>query len=110
MALRTLNGKVALITGASSGMGRATALALAEQGTRLVCCDLTAKANPAGFEKDLETSTSNLINQRGGEAVFQQVDISHPLEIEGAFQECITVSKVSGLESLQALDKGVEYL
>src|ERR1700744_6022221 len=35
----TLEGKVSVITGAGSGIGRATAIAFAQQGSRLVLCD-----------------------------------------------------------------------
>lgn len=62
MSARRLEGKVALVTGASSGLGRAIALAFAEQGTRFIlCADLTGEP-PAGET----TSTVDLIKQRHG--------------------------------------------
>jgi len=39
----TLEGKLALVTGAGSGIGRATAVALAEKGARVVACDVDAE-------------------------------------------------------------------
>ena len=42
--MNTLNGKVALVTGASSGLGRATAGLLAEAGAQVVIADLNADA------------------------------------------------------------------
>ncbi|KAK7894334.1 hypothetical protein LTR67_006095 [Exophiala xenobiotica] len=89
MADKTLNGKVALVTGASSGMGRGIALGLADRGVSVICFDLKPEANPTGFEKDLEISTSDMIKKQGGQAVFFQVDISQPSQIEHAFIEAI---------------------
>ncbi|KAK7905445.1 hypothetical protein LTR67_000167 [Exophiala xenobiotica] len=86
MARETLDGKVALVTGASSGMGRSISLSLAEQGVSVICCDLKPEANPAGFEKDLHVTTANLIKKQGGEAIFFKVDVAQMSEIEYAFK------------------------
>lgn len=61
-----LSGKVALITGAASGLGRAMALLLAEQGARVAAADL----NAAGGE-----GTVAEIAAAGGEAAFFPLDV-----------------------------------
>jgi NAD(P)-dependent dehydrogenase (short-subunit alcohol dehydrogenase family) len=62
-----LKGKVAIITGAGSGIGEATALLFAEEGAKVVVADI----NPAGGE-----GTAAQIRQKGGEAAFIHADIS----------------------------------
>lgn len=91
MSQNRLEGKVALVTGASSGMGRATALSLAREGAILVCCDLKAEANPNGYEKDLAETTVDVITKNGGNAIFQKVDISNFEQVEAAFEKTAQV-------------------
>jgi NAD(P)-dependent dehydrogenase (short-subunit alcohol dehydrogenase family) len=66
--------KVAIVTGASSGHGRATSLALAREGAKLVCADLRRAPRPEGY--DSEESTDELIVANGGEAIFVETDIT----------------------------------
>ncbi len=67
MSLFSLQGKHALITGASRGLGQAMALGLAEAGAKVVC----ASSSPGGCEQ-----TVAAIKQAGGEAVELSADLS----------------------------------
>lgn len=67
-------GKVALITGAGNGIGRATALAFANSGARLVLVDRDAAAGEA---------TAGIIRQQGGEARFVAADVTRSAEVAG---------------------------
>jgi NAD(P)-dependent dehydrogenase (short-subunit alcohol dehydrogenase family) len=67
-----LNGKVAVITGAGSGIGRATALRLARDGASIIVADW----NEAGA-----TETVSLVEQAGGKAAAVKVDVTKPAEI-----------------------------
>ena len=62
-----------VVTGAGSGIGRATALGFAANGARVVAADL----NPAAV-----TSVAGLVRERGGEAHARQVDVASALSME----------------------------
>lgn len=62
-----LDDKVALVTGAGRGIGRATALLFAEEGARVVLMDLRA---------ELARETAGLITERGGEATVVVGDVT----------------------------------
>ncbi|KAL9028596.1 MAG: hypothetical protein Q9196_003069, partial [Gyalolechia fulgens] len=62
-----LEGKVAVVTGSSSGLGRAIALLFAAEGAKLIiCADLTPHANP-DYDKDGAVTTHDLICQQHGD-------------------------------------------
>jgi len=67
--------QVAIVTGASSGNGRAIAIRLAQSGMHIVCADLTPEARSDGFEDDRETPTHEVIRANGGWAVFEECDV-----------------------------------
>ena len=76
-----LQNKVALITGASSGIGRETALLFASEGAKVVCVDI----NDAGGQE-----TVAMIQERNGEAIYVHADVSQAADCEqmiGAAEE-----------------------
>ncbi|NQT71490.1 MAG: SDR family oxidoreductase [Chloroflexi bacterium] len=75
-----LNGKVALVTGGSAGIGRSTALAFAREGARVVVAD---------YAVDGGEETVRLIKEGGGEAVFIKVDVSIASDVESMVNKAI---------------------
>ncbi len=67
-----VSGKVALVTGAAAGIGRATALAFAEEGAKVMVSDI----DEAGGQE-----TVRLIGEAGGEAAFTRADVSAPEDV-----------------------------
>jgi NAD(P)-dependent dehydrogenase (short-subunit alcohol dehydrogenase family) len=66
-ALGRLKGKVAIITGANSGIGRATSRLFAREGAKVVCCDV---------QETIAPRIDRLIAEDGGEAVFAKIDVT----------------------------------
>lgn len=75
-----LASKVALVTGASSGIGRASALALAKAGAKVLVADIDSE----GGEE-----TVRLIKDAGGEAVFQRADVANANEVEAMVRQAV---------------------
>ncbi|HWR71021.1 MAG TPA: SDR family oxidoreductase [Dehalococcoidia bacterium] len=68
-----LAGKVAVITGAGSGIGRASALLFAKEGAKIVVADFVP---PGGHE------TVKMIKEAGGDAIFVEVNVSKSAEVQ----------------------------
>jgi len=83
-------GKVALVTGAAGGIGRASALALALKGARVVVADVQA---------DQGMETVRMIEEKGGEAIFARTDVSQSGDVRALIERTI--------EAFGRLDYGV---
>ena len=87
--------RISLITGAASGLGRATALAMARRGDRLVLCDLTAD----GLDE-----TVALVRDLGGDALSVVLDVTRP----GAMEAAIDATRTLGGLDYAVNSAGIE--
>jgi NAD(P)-dependent dehydrogenase (short-subunit alcohol dehydrogenase family) len=74
--MTTLNGKVALVTGAGRGVGRAHALMLARSGARVIVNDYGGSAWGEGTDLGPAEEVAREIKAAGGEAQADTTDIS----------------------------------
>lgn len=65
--------KIAVVTGAGSGIGRASSLKLASNGAKVVVVD---------FNKETGEETVSLIKEQGGEGIFVQADVSKSEDVQ----------------------------
>ena len=79
---RSISGSVAVVTGAASGMGRATAHLFGDEGARVALLDV----NNAALEKVHEE-----MNGEGYDSKAWCVDLSHGLSIRGFFQRFLSI-------------------
>ena len=75
-----VKGKVALVTGGASGIGRATALAFAREGAKLIIADMN---------EDGGHQTVHLITEKGGEAIFVKTDVSRAVEVQALLSKAV---------------------
>jgi len=75
-----VEGKVALVTGGASGIGRATALTFAREGAKLVIADINA---------DGGQQTVHMITENGGEAIFVRTDVSQAAEVQALISQAV---------------------
>jgi len=78
--MKRLDGKNAVITGAASGVGRATSLLFAREGAAVACVDIDAK---------MGEETAAMVRAEGGDAVFIACDLAEPAAIEAMAKACM---------------------
>ena len=98
--MATLDGKVAVITGASSGIGEAAALLFGREGAKVVV---------AARREDKGQAVVSQVQSAGGEAMFVKTDVTKREDIEGLidtsndFIDCrVTTQTGIDLATLQA--------
>jgi NAD(P)-dependent dehydrogenase (short-subunit alcohol dehydrogenase family) len=87
--MKRLEGRVALITGAASGIGKATAQRLADEGAAVLVTDIQVEAGEATVEE---------LNGGGGKAAFFKHDVTSETEWEAACSAA--VERFGGLDIL----------
>ena len=75
-------GKVSLVTGGGSGIGRATALAFAREGAKVIVADVSEQGGK---------ETVQMIEQAGGDAIFIKTDVSDGTEVMEMVNKAIEV-------------------
>ncbi|KPK11680.1 MAG: hypothetical protein AMJ56_05855 [Anaerolineae bacterium SG8_19] len=75
-----LEGKVAIITGGGSGIGRATAQLFAQEGAKVVVAD---------YKPESGREAVQAIKDAGGDALFVEVDVSNPAQVQHLVQTAL---------------------
>jgi len=82
LAAFDLGGRVAVVTGAASGIGRATAVLLGAAGAAVLCADVDS----AGAQQ-----TAGALEEAGGRALARRVDVTVAGEVDAAVDEAVSV-------------------
>ena len=83
-----LESKIAIVTGASSGIGRAISLAFHKEGAAVVCADLDEGAR-VEVEQEKEVTTHEAIQRDGGKAVYVKTNVTSEEDVENAVKTAV---------------------
>ncbi len=75
-----LQGKIALVTGAASGIGRTAALMFAREGAKVVVSDIVVEGG---------NETVKMVKEAGGEAIFIKADVSLARDVQALIQKIV---------------------
>jgi NAD(P)-dependent dehydrogenase (short-subunit alcohol dehydrogenase family) len=89
MAVGIVAGKVAVVTGGGRGIGRAIALLLAQEGARILVCDVGASLQGAGTDAGPAQTVVDEIRARGGEAIASTLSIAEPKNADTIVQAAL---------------------
>ncbi len=84
-----LDGKVALVTGAGGGLGRAHAMLLAKEGAKVVVNDLGGARDGTGASSSMADAVVEEIKAAGGEAVADHGSVTSRSDVEAMVKACI---------------------
>ena len=77
---KRFQGEVALVTGAGSGLGRASAITFAREGARVVVGDVDVQSGQ---------QTVKMIEEAGGQALFVKVDVTKEMEVKALIDKAV---------------------
>jgi NAD(P)-dependent dehydrogenase (short-subunit alcohol dehydrogenase family) len=83
-------GRVAVVTGAAQGLGRAHALGLSARGAKVVVMDVGPPGNPAGIPSAAAQAVAQEIREAGGEAIAEGVDVTQPAQVNDAVARTVS--------------------
>jgi NAD(P)-dependent dehydrogenase (short-subunit alcohol dehydrogenase family) len=89
MAHGIVAGKVAVVTGGGRGIGRAIALLLAQEGARVLVCDIGASLDGAGIDAGPAQAVVDEIKKAGGEAIASTLSIAEPRNADAIVQAAL---------------------
>ena len=99
------DGECVVVTGGSSGIGRATALAFGEAGAAVVNADL----DPEPRDVDAGTPTHEVIEDAGGTAAFVETDVSEPDQLRELVAEAREYGGVDVMVNNAGLNAGEPF-
>ena len=108
-----LDGRVAVVAGATRGAGRGIAVSLGEAGATVYCTGRSVRGRPAGSRPETIDETAEMVSARGGVGIAMRVDHSEPEEVRALAERVraeqgrldVLVNDIWGGDELTAWDK-----